>query len=97
MRACPNPYGVTAFPFRLDRIVRPETKGNLQMQESSESQFLRLPGLFRRWELSQIIEPGEDFRIEDAGSAADGTPLYSIYATDTAHAPVNPRTATGDD
>lgn len=40
----------------------------------------RLPGLFRRWELAQVIEPGVDYRVEDAGMAADGTPLYAVYA-----------------
>jgi len=39
----------------------------------------RLPGLFRRWELAQVIEPGVDCRVEEAGMAADGTPLYAVY------------------
>lgn len=39
----------------------------------------RLPGLFRRWELAQIIEAGDDYHIEDAGTASDGTPLYAVY------------------
>ena len=41
--------------------------------------YLRIPGLFRRWELEQVIEVGNDFYLEDAGSAADGTPLVAIY------------------
>jgi hypothetical protein len=40
----------------------------------------RLPGLFRRWELGQVIEAGKDYRVEDAGSACDGTTLYAVYA-----------------
>ena len=43
------------------------------------NEWLRLPGLFRRWELEQVIEPGEDIRIEEAGSACDGTPLFAVY------------------
>lgn len=39
----------------------------------------RLPGLFRRWELAQLLEAGEDYRIEDAGLAEDGTTLYAVY------------------
>lgn len=39
----------------------------------------RLPGLFRRWELGQLLEIGEDYRIEDAGAAEDGTTLYAVY------------------
>lgn len=48
--------------------VEPETSG-----------LHRLPGLFRRWELAQIIEAGDDYHIEDAGTASDGTPLYAVY------------------
>jgi hypothetical protein len=42
-------------------------------------EWLRLPGLFQRWELDQVIGPGEDIRIEEAGSACDGTPLFAVY------------------
>lgn len=28
------------------------------------NEWLRLPGLFRRWELEQVLEPGEEFRFE---------------------------------
>jgi hypothetical protein len=40
----------------------------------------RLPGLFRRWELGQVIEAGKDYRVEDAGTACDGTTLFAVYA-----------------
>lgn len=46
----------------------------------------RLPGLFRRWELAQVIEAGKDYHVEDAGSACDGTSLYAVYVS----APVAP-------
>ena len=45
---------------------------------SSET-YLRLPGLYRRWELERVIEPGRDFHIEEAGEAADGTQLFVVY------------------
>jgi hypothetical protein len=41
----------------------------------------RLPGLFRRWEIAQIIEAGKDYHLEDAGSACDGTTLYAVYVS----------------
>jgi hypothetical protein len=47
--------------------------------EPETSSLHRLPGLFRRWELAQIIEAGDDYHIEDAGAASDGTPLYAVY------------------
>lgn len=46
----------------------------------------RLPGLFRRWELAQVIEAGKDYHVEDAGSACDGTTLYALYGS----APIAP-------
>jgi hypothetical protein len=44
-----------------------------------DDDFIRLPGLFRRWELDQVIGLGADFHLEDAGQASDGTPLFAIY------------------
>ena len=40
-----------------------------------DEDFIRLPVLFRRWELNDVIELGADFLLEDAGEAADGTQL----------------------
>jgi hypothetical protein len=39
----------------------------------------RIPGLFRRWELSEILETHRQYHIEDAGEHTDGTPLLSLY------------------
>jgi hypothetical protein len=47
--------------------------------ESEAPDLYRLPGLFRRWELQQVVEAGNDYRIEDAGTAGDGTPLFAVY------------------
>lgn len=44
-----------------------------------DEDFIRLPGLFRRWELNDVIDVGADFHLEDAGEAADGTQLIAIY------------------
>lgn len=41
--------------------------------------FQRIPGLFRRWELSQVVEAGSEYRIEDAGETEDGTPLFAVW------------------
>jgi hypothetical protein len=50
-----------------------------EIPNDTRSELRRLPGLFRRWEFEQVIQPGRDYRIEDAGSASDGTTLYAIY------------------
>ena len=44
-----------------------------------DEDFIRLPGLFRRWELNDVIELGADFHLEDAAEAADGTQLIAVY------------------
>jgi hypothetical protein len=46
---------------------------------TDDDDFVRLPGLFRRWELEQVVDPGADFHLEDAGEASDGTPLFAVY------------------
>lgn len=47
--------------------------------ETQSAGFVRIPGLLRRWEIEQLIEPGPDFHIEAAGEADDGTPLFAVY------------------
>ena len=39
----------------------------------------RIPGLFRRWELTQLLASGEDYHLEDAGTTSDGTALLAVY------------------
>ena len=40
----------------------------------------RIPGLFRRWELPEILKNQRAYRIENAGTHQDGTPLVAVYA-----------------
>ncbi len=41
--------------------------------------LVRLPGLFRRWEIAEVIQPGCEFQVEEAGTASDGTELFAVY------------------
>lgn len=41
--------------------------------------YIRLPGLFRRWEIQHVVDADADFNIEAAGSTEDGTELFSVY------------------
>ncbi|MEL6577529.1 MAG: hypothetical protein AAFQ81_16735 [Pseudomonadota bacterium] len=50
--------------------------------------FRRLPGLYRRWELTEVCEPNRNYQIEDAGTHADGTPLLAIYVAEPEPEPV---------
>lgn len=49
---------------------------------ASYEDFIRLPGLFRRWEIEQVVEPGKSFHLEVAGDTADGTTLFAVYRRD---------------
>jgi len=42
-------------------------------------EYLRLPGVFRRWELEQIVDLDCEYRFEDAGLALDGSRLITVY------------------
>jgi hypothetical protein len=46
---------------------------------TDDDDFVRLPGLFRRWEIEQVVAAGTDFHLEEAGDASDGTPLFAVY------------------
>ena len=53
------------------------------MQENDAVQtgeLVRVPGLYRRWELPEILKNHRAYRIESAGAHGDGTPLVAIYA-----------------
>ena len=39
----------------------------------------RIPGLFRRWEIAALLEAGEDYHLEDAGTSGDGCALLAVY------------------
>jgi hypothetical protein len=54
-------------------------------------QFLRLPGLFRRWEFEQVIEGSGEFHIEAAGETDDGTTLFAVYCLEQPLGPESDR------
>ena len=51
----------------------------------------RVPGLYRRWEFSDVLETRRTYRLEDAGAHADGTPLVAIYTDAASDEHPNPR------
>ena len=44
--------------------------------------FRRLPGLYRRWELIEVLRPGVHYHLEHAGLMQDGTPLIAVFMCD---------------
>lgn len=53
----------------------------------SPDDLRRLPGLYRRWELTEVFEPNRFYRIEGAGTHADGTPLLAVYVDSVSDGP----------
>jgi len=58
--------------------------------DDRDHEWLRLPGLFRRWEFEQVIDVDEEYLVEDAGKGSDGTPLFAIYSRPHAGKEVTP-------
>ncbi|NNB92507.1 hypothetical protein HJC10_00410 [Corallococcus exiguus] len=56
----------------------------------TDDDFVRLPGLFRRWEIEQVVDPGVDFHLEKAGESSDGTPLFAVYRRERTTSSGNP-------
>jgi len=54
-------------------------------------EFLRLPGLFRRWEFEQVVEGSDEFHISSAGTTEDGTELFIVYCRERPLVPGVPR------
>lgn len=46
---------------------------------ASPSELRRVPGLYRRWELSEVLRPNRQYQIEDAGCTEDGTALVAVF------------------
>jgi hypothetical protein len=54
----------------------------IRTADTSPGDLKRIPGLFRRWELTEVFEPHRNYQIEEAGAHADGTPLLAIYVSE---------------
>ena len=46
---------------------------------TDDEEPMRLPGLYRAWELWQVLEPGAEYRIEAAGETEDGAALIAVF------------------
>ena len=65
-----------AHPAIIDLLARLESGA----AEPEESEWLRLPGLYRRWELEQVMEVDQEFLIEAEGNDQQGTSLFAVYS-----------------
>jgi hypothetical protein len=52
---------------------------DLTMELDPLEEFVRIPGLLRRWEIEQVVTNSADYRIEPAGELADKTQVFAVY------------------
>jgi hypothetical protein len=87
-----EPPGPTAAPAAPTAQITPGAQDETPASGASEpglasrytepdprEEFVRIPGLLRRWEISQVVSTDSEFLIEDAGQLTDHTPLYAVY------------------
>lgn len=57
---------------------------NLDLELSLDplDDFVRIPGLLRRWEIEQVVTGGAEYRIEEAGELSDKTQVFAVYRRD---------------
>jgi hypothetical protein len=41
--------------------------------------FVRLPGLFHRWEIEPVLVAGSEFRVQPAGGDDAGKPVFAVH------------------
>lgn len=56
----------------------PSASTNAPSSPEAMAGFTRLPGFLRRWELPQVVQPGLEFVIENAGRL-DGVDLFRVF------------------
>lgn len=44
-----------------------------------ETDYQKLPGYYRPWDLAQVVLAGRRYRIEDVGIMSDGGALFAVY------------------
>jgi hypothetical protein len=54
----------------------------VELALDSLDDFVRVPGLLRRWEIEQVVTSGAEYRIEEAGELADKTQVFAVYRRD---------------
>lgn len=52
---------------------------DLELQLDPLYDFVRVPGLFRRWEFEQVLSGDHEYRIEPEGELADKTQVFAVY------------------
>ena len=48
-------------------------------QRTGRAGYVRIPGLFRAWEVEDLLAAGGDLHIEPGGTTDDDTPVYIVF------------------
>lgn len=59
---------------------------DLELSLDVDDNFVRVPGLFRRWEFEQVVGDEHEYRIEAAGELSDKTAVFAVYRRERAPA-----------
>jgi hypothetical protein len=62
---------------------------DLELLLEPPEEFIRVPGLLRRWEIEQVVTSGAEYRIEEAGELSDKTQVFAVYRREHARAPAD--------
>lgn len=54
----------------------------LELPTDPLEDFVRIPGVFRRWEIEQVIDDDTEYRVEAAGELSDKTRVFAVYRRD---------------
>lgn len=63
------------------------TTGDLAVTFEVTTDYTRIPGLYRLWDLQFVLSPGADYEVQYAEMTGDGTPLFMVFRR-----PMTPRT-----
>ena len=62
----------------MNHDVKPDLLDEL-IPDTQRARFIRLPGLYRKCEIQDVIEAGKDFHFEKFGETTQGTELFEVY------------------
>jgi hypothetical protein len=70
--------------------IGPASPSEPAPKSKNDPGWLRLPGLFRRWEFEQVIDVDQEFLVEEAGHDEHGMELFAIFTRPHAHGEKQP-------
>ena len=63
----------------MNQIQTVTQQMDLELSLDPLDDFVRVPGLLRRWEIEQVVTSGAEYRIEEAGETSDKTQVFAVY------------------